>query len=149
MNFLTGVVPDTNDISDLLREHGVGPTLHRVQIAQLFYTRKCHLSADEVLGKVNTGRNVVSKATVYNTLRIFSKQNVLRAIVADPARVYYEPVGEDHHHFYDVNSGELTDIDPSEVSIKDIPAPPDGANVLGVSLVITIGSSASATSSAA
>lgn len=146
MSFLTGVTPSTDDVSDLLREHGVSPTLHRVQIAQLFYTRKCHLSADEVLGKVNTGRNVVSKATVYNTLRIFSKQNVLQAVVADPARVYYEPVTDNHHHFYDVDSGELTDIDPSEVSIKNIPAPPDGADVLGVSLVISIGSSVTAKS---
>ncbi len=140
MALLSGVAPSTAEIIDLLREHGISSTLQRVEIARLFFTRPQHISADQTLDLVNNGKTVVSKATVYNTLSLFSRMGLVREIVADPTKVFYEPKNKYHHHYYDVDTQTLTDVDPNLVKIDSLPEPPDGATFLGVDVVIRISS---------
>ena len=52
----------------------------------------------------------VSKATVYNTLNLFCERGLLRTVDVDPSRQYYDSSIESHHHFYNVDTGELIDI---------------------------------------
>ena len=126
------------DFANLLRDKGVNSTLQRVEIAQVILSKPQHLSAEQVLEKVNKGRNIVSKATVYNTLRLFAQKGLIKEIIADPAKVFYEPMTTDHHHFYNVDTGELVDIDPGQIKIDGVPEPPDGSTPIGVDVVIRI-----------
>lgn len=125
-------------LADLLRERGVTSTLQRVEIAQVILTKLQHLSAEEVMAKVNRGRHVVSKATVYNTLRLFAKKGLVREVIADPTKVFYEPVTTEHHHFFNTETGELVDIEPGRIKIKGAPRPPEGTMPVGVDVVVRI-----------
>lgn len=127
-----------SSLADLLRERGITSTLQRVEIAQVILTKLQHLSAEEVMARVNRGRHVVSKATVYNTLRLFAKKGLVREVIADPAKVFYEPVTTDHHHFFNMDTGEIVDIEPGKIKIKGAPKPPGGAVAVGVDVVIRI-----------
>jgi Fur family iron response transcriptional regulator len=139
MAFLNGDTPGSSEITDLLRGHGISATLQRVQIAQLMFTRPQHLCAEQVLDNVNQSRPAVSKATVYNTLRLFAAKGLVREIIADPTKVFYEPKTNGHHHYFDVDSGELTDIAPGAVVVSGVTVPA-GRRLLGVDVVIRIGS---------
>ncbi len=57
--------------------HGVRPTAQRLQIALLVLDRPCHFSADQLLASLRKGGQRVSKATVYNTLNLFSRRGLI------------------------------------------------------------------------
>ncbi|MBF0292716.1 MAG: transcriptional repressor [Nitrospinae bacterium] len=128
----------TSEITDLLRKHGITSTLQRVEIAQVLFSKLQHVSAEQVLEKVNRGRGIVSKATIYNTLRLFVEKGLIKEIIADPTKVFYEPISTDHHHFYDVDSGELIDIRSDAIKVDAIPQPPQGYSTLGVDVVVRV-----------
>lgn len=127
-----------SDVIDLMRSHGITPTQQRVEIAQALFARPQHLSAEQVLALVNRERHVVSKATIYNTLGLFAAKGLVREIIIDPTKVFYDPTTRPHHHFYNVDSGELMDIDAASVALSSLPELPAGTVAEGVDVVIRI-----------
>ena len=61
-----------SDILSLLKSHGVLPTPQRMVVAELLLDRPQHLSADQIIDRLRDAGSRVSKATVYNTLKLFS-----------------------------------------------------------------------------
>ncbi len=125
-------------LADKLRRHGINPTRQRVEIAYALFSRQSHLSADQVLAIVNEKHSETSKATVYNTLKLFRQKKLVREVIVDPARVFYDPNTEPHYHIFNVESGELTDIDASEVEISGLPDLPGGVVAEGMDVVIRV-----------
>ena len=126
------------DVAGLLRDHGILPTQQRLMIARVLFARRQHYSADQVMTSVNDGRDRVSKATVYNTLGLFARNGLVREVIVDPTRVFYDPNTSEHHHFYNIDSGELIDVDSSELQITDLPELPEGTVAAGVDVIIRI-----------
>ncbi|HEY9199291.1 MAG TPA: Fur family transcriptional regulator [Gammaproteobacteria bacterium] len=125
-------------VIELLTRHGVQPTLQRLEIAQALFARDMHLSADDVLKLVNQDSARVSKATVYNTLGLFAEKGLIREVIVDPNRVFYDPNTSEHHHFYNVDTGELMDIDADQLALMNLPTPPAGTVADGVDVIIRI-----------
>ena len=69
-----------------------------------------HFSADQIIAGIRANGLRVSKATVYNTLNLFCERGLLRTVDVDPTRQYYDSSTGAHHHFYNVDTGETTDI---------------------------------------
>src|SRR5439155_22326813 len=86
------------NIAQLLRRHGITPTHQRMEIAHVLFTRREHLSAEQILKRVNTRYAETSKATVYNTLKLLLEKKLIRELVVDPAKVVYDQITETHHH---------------------------------------------------
>jgi len=126
------------EVSRLLREHDITPTAQRVEIANVLFTRKEHLSAEDVFVLVNGEAPRVSKATVYNTLGLFAAQGLIREVIADPDRTFYDPNTAPHHHFYDTATGKLTDIPAEAVEISRLPALPEGVQMEGVEVIVRV-----------
>ncbi len=127
---------DTKTISDLLRSRGISPTSQRIKIATALFSEMTHHSADQILASVNRNKAEVSKATVYNTLSLFLKKGLIREVIVDPSKILYDPNTAEHHHFYDVITGELSDIDASVVSIPKLPPLPHNRVFEGLDIII-------------
>ena len=125
-------------VVEILRERGITPTHQRIEIAHALFSRCEHLSADRVLAIVNDRACETSKATVYNTLNLFVDRQLVREVIVDPDRVFYDPNTAPHHHFYNVDTGELTDIDEADVRIAGLPCLPRGMSVAGVDVIVRI-----------
>ncbi|MEJ2346916.1 MAG: Fur family transcriptional regulator [Gammaproteobacteria bacterium] len=125
-------------VVELLKEHAIQPTQQRMEIAQILFARPQHLSADQVLAAVNADGSLVSKATVYNTLGLFAEKGLVREVIVDPNRVFYDSNTSTHHHFYNVDTGALTDIDADEVAINGLPSLPAGTLAEGVEVIIRV-----------
>jgi Fur family iron response transcriptional regulator len=121
-----------------LQEYDILPTQQRLQIARILLTGDQHLSADQVLDLVNAAGNRVSKATVYNTLGLFARKGILREVIVDPSRVFYDTNNGPHHHFYNVDTGELSDIDATRIPVEQLPEAPDGTLIDGLEVVIRV-----------
>lgn len=122
----------------MLQEHGIIPTQQRLHIAAVLLEREQHLSADQVLQRVNVSQHHVSKATVYNTLGLFARKGLVREVIVDPSRVFYDSNTGSHHHFYNTESGELTDIDSGSLTIDALPEMPEGTVAAGVDIIIRV-----------
>lgn len=129
---------DRDEVGHLLETHGILPTQQRVDIAYLLFQRAQHLAAEQVLERVNAHYGHVSKATVYNTLGLFVRKGLLREVLIEPGRTFYDSNTRDHHHIYDVASGELADIPASSVTISADPEIVSDADVEGMDLVIRV-----------
>ena len=124
--------------AELLKRHGITPTQQRLVIGSVLFARPQHLSAEQLLTAVNRGRPIVSKATVYNTLGIFAERGLVREVIVDPAKVFYDSNTSAHHHFYDTRTGILSDIDDKQIAIERIPELPDGTEIEGVDVIVRL-----------
>jgi len=123
---------------ELLREHGISPTHQRLEIAHVLFSRCEHLSADRILALTNERFAETSKATVYNTLNLFRDRGLIREVIVDPKRVFYDPNTQPHHHLYNVDTGEITDIAADDLEISGMPALPPGMVTEGVDVIVRI-----------
>ena len=126
------------EIAELLRDHGIAPTHQRIEIAGVLFSRCEHVSADRLLAIVNARYSEVSKATVYNTLRLFLEKILIREVIVDPSRVFYDPNTAPHHHFYNMVSGELTDICDDNLQLAGLPALPEGMVADSIDVIVRI-----------
>jgi Fur family transcriptional regulator, iron response regulator len=126
-----------NAIPAMLKSHGIQTTAQRVEIAAILLAEKQHLSADQVLTRVSSGA-AVSKATVYNTLGLFAERGLVRQVIVDSTKVFYDSNTEPHYHFYNVDDGTLTDVTADLVPIEHLPSAPAGTVTDGVDIVIRI-----------
>jgi Fur family transcriptional regulator, iron response regulator len=103
------VIPK-RDITHRLSSRGIMLTRQRRVIADVLFARNQHITADQLFEAVNLAGGRVSKATVYNTLGLFVRKGLVRAIYIDASRTFYDSNTSHHHHFYNVDTGELTDM---------------------------------------
>jgi len=137
-------MPYTRDtLVEMLRRHGISPTHQRIEIAYALFARGEHLSADQILATVNNRHSETSKATVYNTLNLFLEKKLIREVIVDPHKVFYDPNTNAHHHIYNLDTGELTDIDASQIEIAGLPQPPEGMVTDGIDIIVRVRSRAS------
>ena len=126
------------DILDRLKRHGVQPTPQRLEVAAVLLEHPQHLSADQILERLRAAGSRVSKATVYNTLKLFGEQGLVRELTVDPDRKYYDSTTHAHHHFYNVGTGELSDIPADQVRIMNLPPLPAGTEQESVEVLIRV-----------
>jgi Fur family iron response transcriptional regulator len=127
-----------DEVTERLVSHGVLATAQRVEIGSLLFARPQHLSADQILAGLRAHGSRVSKATVYNTLKLFCERGLLRTVEVDPERQFYDSSIGAHHHFFNVDTGELTDIPPEAVTLNVLAALPTGTEQAGVDVVIRV-----------
>ena len=100
---------DANTIHRL-EQHGIRASAQRTAIAEWVLSTESHPSADRVWTEVKKTLPMVSRATVYNTLRLFVEKGLLRELVLAPGFVVYDPKMEPHHHFIEDESGAIHDL---------------------------------------
>ena len=122
----------------LLRKHDISPTHQRLEIARVLFGRCHHLAADQILAMVNERNAETSKATVYNTLNLFRDRGLIREVIVDPKRVFYDPNTEPHHHLYNVDTGEIADIAAEALSVSGLPDLPPGMVTEGVDIIVRV-----------
>jgi Fur family iron response transcriptional regulator len=126
------------EVINLLRSRAITPTEQRIEIGQLLFNETQHITADILLEKVNKGRNKVSKATVYNTLGLFAQKGLIREVIVDPNRLFYDTNLEPHHHFYYSDTERLEDVSAEQVNINKLPDLPEGMDIEGIDVIIRV-----------
>ena len=104
----------------ILTERGIQPSAQRVAVADYVLYTTDHPSADQVWAEVKRSFPMLSRATVYNTLNLFTDKGLLRELVLSEGKVVFDPKLEPHHHFLDDESGEIVDVPWSAL---DVPTP--------------------------
>jgi len=125
----------------LLRLRGarLRPTKQRLALGRLLFDGPPrHVTAEQLHGEAASGNIRVSLATVYNTLHQFTEAGLLREVVVEPNRSYFDTNTTEHHHFYAPGSGGLTDIPAEHVRLQGVPVAPPGTEVERVDVIVRI-----------
>ena len=122
-----------------LRHAGLRPTRQRVELASLLF-QDCdrHVTAESLHGEVTEAGVKVSLATVYNTLHQFTQAGLLRQVIVDAARSYFDTNTGDHQHFFLESEGLLIDIPGESIAVAGVPTPPPGLAVDRVDVVVRV-----------
>lgn len=127
-----------SDILAKFHERGVLPTAQRMEVANVLLTKAQHLSAEQIIDRLREEDCAVSKATVYNTLNLFIERGLIKECLVDPERRFYDSITEPHHHFYNVDTGELSDIPMGEIEISGLPLLPEGSELQSAEVIVRI-----------
>ncbi|MGB0749449.1 MAG: iron response transcriptional regulator IrrA [Magnetospiraceae bacterium] len=126
-------------VLETLRSAGLRPTRQRMALTKLLFEgEERHVTA-EILHKDAVKNGIrVSLATVYNTLHQFTDAGLLREVVVDASRSYFDTTTHDHFHYFYPKSGKLVDIAASEMDLAALPLAPVGTRVERVDVVIRL-----------
>src|SRR5262245_10917748 len=91
----------TATVLSRLRAVGLRPTRQRLALARLLIeSGDRHVTAEQLHGEAVEAGIQVSLATVYNTLHQFTEVGLLREVVVEPSRSYFDTNTTEHHHFF-------------------------------------------------
>ena len=114
------------------------PTQQRLEIATIMLSRPQHLSADQLLALLSGKGSNVSKATVYNTLGLFARKGVIREVLVDPNRVFFDSNTDNHYHVYNEDTGTLTDVYADCLLPGELPSLPEGTTLVDIDVIIRV-----------
>ena len=125
--------------AERLRAAGLRPTRQRIELAaHLFAGGNRHVTAESLHDEAAKAGSKVSLATVYNTLHQFTQAGLLRQVVVDAARGYFDTNTGDHQHFFLEEEGRLIDIPGDAIRVAGVPTPPPGMAVDRVDVVVRV-----------
>ena len=127
---------------DKLRASGLRPTKQRIRLADYLFNRDktFHFTVEDLDKAINKKvfEEKIALATIYNTIHAFKKAGHLKEIFLKEGKNYFDTNTSFHHHFYNVENNELTDIDNNKIELKKIPSPPKGKSIKNVNVIINI-----------
>ena len=124
---------------DLLTHAGLRPTRQRVGLARLLFEGgDRHVTAEQLHAEALAGDLQVSLATVYNSLHQMTAAGLLREVVVEAGRSYFDTNISLHHHFFHERSGWLSDVPGANVVVEALPEPPSGTRVTRVDVIIRL-----------
>lgn len=139
MNRTQGPERPFRDALQRLKAAGLRPTRQRLALTRiLFENGHRHVTAETLHAEAKTAGVDVSLATIYNTLHQFTTVGLLREVVIDTGKAYFDTNTDDHHHFFFEDCGRLADIPGNEVAIANLPIAPEGMEVARVDVVIRL-----------
>lgn len=127
------------DVLRRLRGVALRPTRQRLALARLLFDAgDRHVTAEVLHTEAISAGVKVSLATIYNTLHQFTEAGLLREVVVEGGRTYFDTNVDDHHHFFFEDTGDLRDIPGDCVPLASLPQAPDGTRVARVDVVIRL-----------
>jgi Fur family iron response transcriptional regulator len=102
----------------VLRQLDIQPTPQRIAVVEYVMKSTTHPSADDVLKHARKRCPTVSRATVYNTLKLLVNKGLLRTQLLKEGIVFFDPNTDKHHHFVDEDTGVIHDIPWESVNVS-------------------------------
>ncbi|HPF45502.1 MAG: transcriptional repressor [Alphaproteobacteria bacterium] len=120
-----------------LQDVGLRPTRQRLALAKLLFDGEDrHVTAELLQKEVGRIDAKVSLATIYNTLHQFTEAGLLKEVVVNPGKTYFDTNVSDHHHLYFKEEDKLIDLKSDELVISTLPNVPEGKKISGISVVV-------------
>jgi len=127
------------EVATRLRLAGLRPTKQRLSLAQLLFSKgNRHVSAEALHEEALAADVPVSLATVYNTLHQFNQAGLLRAVAVDSSKTYFDTNTSEHHHFYLEEENLVVDVPASQITVADLPEPPEGMEIARVDVIVRL-----------
>lgn len=123
----------------VLRRVRMRPTRQRLALCRLLYGRgNRHVTAELLHGEAQTENLSVSLATIYNTLHQLTAAGLLRQVIVDGTKIYFDTNTSDHPHYFLQDDGALSDVPGGRVAVTGLPEPPPGTEIERIDVVVRL-----------
>ena len=126
---------------DKLRSSGLRPTKQRLKICEVLFKRDktFHFTINDLAKQISEKLNErISLATVYNTVHAFKNKGYLKEISINSDKSYFDTNITNHHHFFDEDTSELTDIAEDKIEKIKINASLPGKKITAVEVLVKV-----------
>jgi len=137
------MIYDLKHYKERLRSSGLRPTKQRLTICKVLFDKKetFHFTIDKLKKKIEKNtKNKISLATIYKTVHAFKNNGYLKEISLQGNKTFFDTNSENHHHFYDQDTGDLIDIKNEDISINQLPSAPKGKTINEVEVTVSVAS---------
>ena len=124
-----------------LRNSGLRPTKQRIKICEVLFEadKTFHFTVNDLTKKIHAQtNNKISVATVYNTVNAFEKKGYLKQIPINSSQIYFDTNVSDHHHFYDIKSQKLIDLENKDIGPINIQKSIPGKKIKSVEVLVKL-----------
>ena len=97
-------------IKEILIGKNIKPSHHRIRIFQYLTINKIHPTVEMIYNDLIDEIPTLSKTTIYNTLNLFAKANIVRVLSIDDVEARYDISTDNHGHFRCKDCGEIYDF---------------------------------------
>ena len=133
------MIEQSTPFREAIRAAGLRATRQRMALAELIFgSGHRHISAEQLHGEARAADIAVSLATIYNTLHQFTEAGLLREILVDPRRSYFDTNTSVHPHLYFEDDGRVEDIPSTELERMNLPQLPEGMRVSAIDMVVRV-----------
>lgn len=94
-----------------LKEKGLKLTPQRMLIVDIIHDAKGHLTAEEIIGHVNSRMPGVNKSTIYRTLALLEQAGCVYKSEVGDEFIYHHAEEGHHHHLVCSRCGKTIDCD--------------------------------------
>jgi len=126
----------------ILRLHGLRPTKQRLALAQMIFGQgHRHIAAEDLHKEAVHNGLELSLATVYNSLHCFHEAGLLRIIIGEGSKRWFDTNLSDHHHFYLEETRKIIDVPAGQNGapiISNLPPPPEDMEIAQIDLMIKL-----------
>ncbi|MFZ5521019.1 MAG: Fur family transcriptional regulator [Pseudomonadota bacterium] len=126
------------DLQRRLRQAGIAPTLQRLAVAAVLLPQPMHMTAEQVLRAAREQLPDIARATVYAVLQLFVARGLLKELPIDGAATVYDSNTGAHHHLYNLDTGEISDLPAEALQVLGLPALQPGLELAGVDVVLRV-----------
>lgn len=113
---------DIRELTFLLKEKGVKPSLQRLKILEYLFNNENHPTVDQIYSDLNVEIPTLSKTTVYNTLNVLIDAELVKLVNIESSESRYEAISEEHGHFKCKDCGKIYDLEfDMELIDKQVP----------------------------
>jgi Fur family ferric uptake transcriptional regulator/Fur family peroxide stress response transcriptional regulator len=106
------------EVHNHLIDHNIKPSMQRVAIMRYLMDHRTHPTIDQIFNDLLPEIPMLSKTTVYNTLKLFYDKKAVLSLTIDEKNVRYDADTSIHAHFRCKLCGNIHDI-----PLKDVEMP--------------------------
>ncbi|MDI6861684.1 MAG: Fur family transcriptional regulator [Caldisericia bacterium] len=99
-----------SELKNLLIKKGISPSVQRLKTLEYLYKNRTHPSVDMIYDDLKNEIPTLSKTTIYNVLRRFVKEGIVKEITIEGSEVRFDIYIEPHAHFKCEKCGKIYDI---------------------------------------
>ena len=124
-----------------LRNSGLRPTKQRIKICEVLFERDktFHFTINDLTKIIHAQTDKkISLATVYNTVHAFEKKGYLKQIPINSSQTYFDTNISDHHHFYDMQTEKLIDLENKDIGPINIQKSIPGKKIKSVEVLVKL-----------
>lgn len=100
-----------------LIDRGLKITPQRLAVLQAIEKKRNHPTADNIIKSVQKANPNIASGTIYKILETLVENNLINKVKTDKDIMRYDPITEDHHHLYCIESDRIEDYFDEELNV--------------------------------
>ncbi len=129
-------------VRDTLRNLGLRPTRQRIAVARLLLNGgNRHVTAEDVYREAQMAGVSLAYTTVYNILHQFTEVGLVREVIVESGKTWFDTNVGPHMHVFNERTGEIRDldVDPARLNLLRQLDIPEDVEIKDVDVIIRVG----------